>query len=42
MMMQVIYEKPQVKLFHDEERQLVRITWYGKIPLEVYQEALGF
>jgi len=40
--MQVIYEKPQVKLFHDEERQLVRITWYGKIPLEVYQEALGF
>lgn len=40
--MEIIYEQPLVKIFHDMDRECVRFVWKGKIPMEAYQEALNF
>ena len=36
-----IYEHEQVKLIYSQQNGLVKITWKGKISLEIYQEALN-
>ncbi|UJP64561.1 hypothetical protein [Mongoliitalea daihaiensis] len=40
--MQIIFEQPLVKIFHDEDRESIRFVWKGKIPMDIYQEALNF
>jgi hypothetical protein len=39
--MQIIYEQPLVKIIYDEDRECMRFVWKGKIPMDLYQDALN-
>jgi len=38
--MEIYFDHQGVKLMLDRERKVVRLKWKGKVPLEIYQEAL--
>lgn len=40
--METIYENQFVKLDFDQDKAVIKIIWRGKIPFDIYKEALNF